>query len=66
MYSYTIDISKKPPSCLPSGLDISYLVDITLVTSLWRAYRDSETKRVHDGAHYYQLLLNEFKDNNGN
>ena len=49
---YTVDHSTMPPSCLPTHLDRSNLVDITQVFDSWRRYLDKRTGETHDGAVY--------------
>ena len=49
---YTVDHSTMPPSCLPTNLDRSTLVDITCLGDSWRRYLDTQTGKTHDGAVY--------------
>lgn len=49
-----IDRSESPPSCLPSWLDKSNLVDITIVGDAFRKYFDPKTGSIHDGVEYYE------------
>lgn len=57
--SYEIDRTLNPPSCLPIGINKSNLTDITKIGDKWRVYVDSETKKVHDGAYYFDLMIGE-------
>jgi hypothetical protein len=50
---YTVDLSTMPPSCLPTDLDGSNLVDITRMGDPWRRYLDTHTGKTHDGAEYW-------------
>jgi hypothetical protein len=52
---FEIDESISPPSCLPVGLDMSSLVDITAIGDSWRKYLHTESSRVYDCAEYYRL-----------
>jgi hypothetical protein len=49
---YEVDHSTMPPSCLPTRLDRSNLVDITCIGDSWRRYLDTQTGETHDGAVY--------------
>lgn len=57
---YTIDRSVIPPSCLPSDLDQTNLVDITQVNDSWRKYLDVSTGRIYDGAFYVKLAAEQY------
>lgn len=50
---FEIDYSTAPPSCLPTSIDRSGLIDITAIGDQWRKYIDPSTGRVHDGAKYF-------------
>lgn len=53
---FEIDRSMDPPSCLPTDLDTSNLIDITRFGDSWRKYLDVMTNKVHDGVEYYKLM----------
>lgn len=53
---YTVDRSTMPPSCLPTHLDRSNLIDITHVDDAWRRYLDTQTGTTHDGAVYAEKM----------
>jgi len=54
---FEVDRSRCPPSCFPTSLDKTSLVDITAVGDTWRKYMDKETGKVHDGAEYYRQAV---------
>jgi hypothetical protein len=54
---YEINNSEFPPSCLPTSLDKSNLIDITCIGDQWRKYLDTSNGKVHDGAEYYAASL---------
>lgn len=53
---YEVDHSTMPPSCLPTHLDRSSLVDITKLSDSWRVYLDTRTGQTHDGAVYAEEM----------
>jgi hypothetical protein len=59
---YTIDVSTTPPSCLPTNLDYSNLVDVTRLCDPWRRYLDTQTGRVHDGLVYAEAFQQLIQD----
>ena len=50
---FEINYSTMPPSCLPTSIDQSGLIDITAIGDPWRRYLEPSTGRVHDGAEYF-------------
>ena len=53
---YEIDNSISPPSCMPVGVDLENLLDITSIGEPWRRYLDTSTGAIHDGSIYYLQL----------
>ena len=49
---YTVDHSTMPPTCLPTRLDRSNLVDVTRISDSWSRWLDTQTGEMHDGAVY--------------
>ena len=41
-----------PPTCLPTRLDRSNLVDVTRISDSWSRWLDTQTGEMHDGAVY--------------
>lgn len=50
---FVIDHSTVIPLCLPTSLDRSRLIEITIYGDSWRVFLDQEGNR-HDGALYFQ------------
>lgn len=49
---FDVDHSTMPPSCLPTDLDRSNLMDITRLGDSWKRYVDTKTGETHDGSVY--------------
>jgi hypothetical protein len=54
---YEVDLSIRPPSCLPGGIDRSNLIDITTISDPWRKYLNARSGAIHDGSVYYELAM---------
>ena len=62
---YEIDLSLDPPSCLPSGIDMSSLIDVTQIQDRWKRYMDTKTKKLHICAEYYAKMQRELRTETG-
>lgn len=52
---FDVDHSTFPPSCLPSDLDSTDLIDITELRHAWRVFMEPNG-RIHDGAVYFEQM----------
>jgi hypothetical protein len=54
---YRLECDGTPPwTCAPRALNTSVLVEITVIGSPWRAWRDPLTGELHDGQVYWEQL----------
>jgi hypothetical protein len=51
------EINFEDRTCLPSDLDKSNFVEMTVIGDSWRQFLDAETGKVHDCSEYYKLSL---------
>jgi hypothetical protein len=55
---FVVDLSTMPPSCLPSHINSSDLIEVTRIGDQWKRYFDPKTGQEHDGALYaWQMRL---------
>jgi hypothetical protein len=46
------DMSRTPPSFLPSGINTSNFVEVTVVGDVWAKFLDTQSGELHDGKVY--------------
>jgi hypothetical protein len=53
---FFVDHSTMPPTCLPTDVNTSNLMDVTGIGDEWKRYIDTQTGKVHDGAVYAKQM----------
>ena len=56
---YFIDKDAMPPICVPSDLDLTKCIEVTVMGDTWRRYLDG-TGKLHDGKKYFKQMQEEF------